>query len=119
MGLSPRFYSFFSASLKGWAVEFTTNMFAISGQEDRNILQTYIIRPEGGASGFQCSICGKNMALKHNLLNHVENIHFPGTFMYKCHICLKELKSKESLNNHHKSAHKMQNQSQSHSLKLL
>jgi len=90
-----------------------------AGQEDRNILQTYIIRPEGGASGFQCSICGKNMALKHNLLNHVENIHFPGTFMYKCHICLKELKSKESLNNHHKSAHKMQNQSQSHSLKLL
>jgi len=90
-----------------------------AGQEDRNILQTYIIRPEGGASGFQCSICGKNMALKHNLLNHVENIHFPGTFMYKCHICLKELKSKESLNNHHKSAHKMQSQSQSHSLKLL
>jgi len=89
-----------------------------AGLEDRNILQTYIIRPEGGASGFQCSICGKNMALKHNLLNHVENIHFPGTFVYKCSICLKMLKSKESLNNHHKSAHKLQN-SQPTSLNLL
>jgi len=75
--------------------------------EDRSILQTYITRTEGqGPAMHQCNICGKAMALKHNMMNHVENIHFPGIFQYKCKLCSKVVKSKEALNNHLKSSHK-------------
>ena len=54
----------------------------------RNILLKYVKRTfnkEGNAEDqFKCEICGKIGSRKDNVLNHVENNHFPGTFDYKC-----------------------------------
>merc|ERR1712083_295856 len=72
-------------------------------QKDRNLaFETYVTKEQfpGMPIMFRCSLCGKSMAQKRNALNHVENIHFPGSFIHQCSSCGKELKSKEALNNH-------------------
>jgi len=71
-----------------------------AGSNDRRILTNYIIREEGENSLFKCTICGHVNALKTNVLNHVESIHFPNTFQYSCDICGKTTKSKQSLYKH-------------------
>ena len=80
---------------------------------DRNILLKYIRRSsnrEGfGEDQFKCEICGKIGARKDNLLNHVENTHFPGTFDYKCKVCTKPMPTKKSLENHMYRNHKEMN----------
>jgi len=72
-------------------------------QKDRNLaFETYVTKEQlpGLPIMFRCTLCGKSMAQKRNALNHVENIHFPGSFIHQCSSCGKELKSKEALNNH-------------------
>ena len=72
-------------------------------QKDRNLaFENYVTKEQlpGLPIMFRCSLCGKSMAQKRNALNHVENIHFPGSFIHQCSTCGKELKSKEALNNH-------------------
>jgi len=71
-----------------------------AGNNDRRILNNYIIREETESSLFKCTICGHVNALKTNVLNHVESIHFPDTFQYSCEICGKTTKSKQSLYKH-------------------
>ena len=71
--------------------------------KDRNLaFENYVTKEQlpGLPIMFRCSLCGKSMAQKRNALNHVENIHFPGSFIHQCSTCGKELKSKEALNNH-------------------
>ena len=53
-----------------------------------------------GEDQFKCEICGKIGTRKDNVLNHVENTHFPGTFDYRCRICTKSMTTKKSLENH-------------------
>ena len=36
---------------------------------------------------FQCNLCGKISNDKTRSLNHMENIHFPGSYEYKCDQC--------------------------------
>jgi len=71
---------------------------------DRNILLKYITRSMNkdgsGEDQFKCDVCGKIGGRKDNMLNHVETIHFPGTFDYKCHVCTKPMPTKKALNNH-------------------
>ena len=78
--------------------------------KDRNALQKYIsktVNPDGRPDEiFKCDICGKTSTRKDNLLNHVENIHFPGTFDYKCHICTLPMATRTALNNHIQRNHK-------------
>ena len=74
--------------------------YFLPGNNDRRILTNYIIREETENSLFKCTICGHVNALKTNVLNHVESIHFPDTFQYSCEICGKTTKSKQSLYKH-------------------
>eukprot|EP00092_Neocalanus_flemingeri_P010079 GFUD01010862.1.p1 GENE.GFUD01010862.1~~GFUD01010862.1.p1 ORF type:complete len:336 (-),score=84.25 GFUD01010862.1:3-1010(-) len=55
----------------------------------RDFLNTYIERiVEGLSRGkFKCSICGKINGRKDHAENHIESIHFPGTFQYNCKYC--------------------------------
>ena len=78
----------------------SVDSFTFTGSNDRRILTNYIIREEGENSLFKCTICGHVNALKTNVLNHVESIHFPNTFQYSCDICGKTTKSKQSLYKH-------------------
>ena len=69
------------------------------------MFQSYVVKEDkaGLAGMFKCTICGKSMAQKRNAINHVENIHFPGSVEHKCPYCEKTLKSRDALNNHIKS----------------
>jgi len=74
---------------------------------DRSILLKYVEREllvEG--SLFKCTLCGKSGAQKNNVVNHVENIHFPGTFQYICPVCNKPMITKKALDNHIHRNHK-------------
>jgi len=71
---------------------------------DRNVLLKYIKKIANntgyGEDQFKCEICGKTGTRKDNVLNHVENTHFPGTFDYRCKVCTKTMPTKKSLENH-------------------
>ena len=71
---------------------------------DRSLLLKYVVRnmksAGSGEDQFQCGVCGKTGGRKDSILNHVETIHFPGTFDYKCRVCTKSLPTKKSLDNH-------------------
>jgi len=60
-----------------------------SNQGSKAMLQQYIEKvKEGDSKGkYQCTICGKMNGQKIHTMNHVESIHFPGTFEYKCKYC--------------------------------
>jgi len=55
----------------------------------RDFLNSYMERVlEGvGMGKFKCSICGKINGRKDHAENHIESIHFPGTFQYNCKYC--------------------------------
>ena len=55
---------------------------------------------------FKCTLCGKTGAQKNNVVNHVENIHFPGTFQYICPVCHRPMITKKALDNHIHRNHK-------------
>jgi len=71
---------------------------------DRSILLSYIIKESSGH--FQCTLCGKTNAQKNNIMNHVEGIHFPDSFIYQCQICSKTMKTKNALYLHTNTFHK-------------
>ena len=74
---------------------------------DRSILLKYVekeVLEEG--SLFKCTLCGKTGAQKNNVVNHVENIHFPGTFQYICPVCHRPMITKKALDNHIHRNHK-------------
>jgi len=71
---------------------------------DRSILLRYILKESSGL--FQCTLCGKTNAQKNNIMNHVEGIHFPDSFIYQCQICSKTMKTKNALYLHTNTFHK-------------
>ena len=64
---------------------------------DRKVLLSYVTRKN---QWFQCKVCGKTGSRKDNVLNHVENKHFPGKFFHKCEICGMVFQTKTSLLTH-------------------
>ena len=90
---------------------FSLNKFIIlyvlcSGINDRDSLLKYINQSLVGAgASFQCTLCGKTKGQKNNIMNHVESIHFPGSFTYHCNICDKTVKTKSALNLHNARYH--------------
>ena len=66
-------------------LQFPTKYFSGS----RDFLNSYMERVlEGvGMGKFKCSICGKINGRKDHAENHIESIHFPGTFQYNCKYC--------------------------------
>ena len=39
---------------------------------------------QGGGRVYCCTLCPKQGQLKHHILGHIENMHFPGCFVYSC-----------------------------------
>ena len=74
---------------------------------DQSILLKYIQKETSGL--FQCTLCGKTNAQKNNIMNHVEGIHFPDSFIYQCQICCKTMKTKNALYLHTNTFHKDKN----------
>merc|ERR1712179_717030 len=63
----------------------TYSVVAKGPGNDRSSLLQYITQHlEGGSASFQCTLCGKINGQKNNIMNHVESIHFPGSFTYEC-----------------------------------
>jgi len=76
------------------------------GTNDRLSLMQYITQNSVGASAsFQCTLCGKINGQKNNIMNHVESIHFPGSFTYHCQLCDKTVQTKSALNLHNARYH--------------
>ena len=71
----------------------------------REVLLQYIKKTEDGHQS-ECTMCGQQNALRSNILNHVESVHFPGTFLYDCTVCGQQFSSKNSLNVHVSRKHK-------------
>jgi len=59
---------------------------------------------EFGVVGYNCMLCGKTTQRKDALTNHIENIHFPGS--YKCHYCDQVFNSQNTRNVHIGRKHK-------------
>jgi len=57
--------------------------------ESRVMLASYIekVVDDRGAQKFKCTICGSTKSQKPHVENHIENIHFPGSFQYTCKHC--------------------------------
>jgi len=60
---------------------------------------------EFGVVGFKCMLCGKTTQRKDALTNHIENIHFPGS--YQCHYCDQVFNSQNTRNVHIGRKHKL------------
>ena len=66
----------------------------------------YIVPKAGEFKVFECSLCGKCGKDRGNLRKHVENIHFPGSFIYKCKYCSEEHTTRNLLNMHISNMHR-------------
>jgi uncharacterized C2H2 Zn-finger protein len=61
---------------------------------------------EEGKAKFRCSLCGAVNGQRAHSENHVENIHFPGSFTYSCKYCHQTFSLRNKLYKHVNSAHK-------------
>jgi len=59
---------------------------------------------DNGVIGYKCVLCGKTTQRKDALTNHIENIHFPGS--YQCHYCGQVFNSQNTRNVHIGRKHK-------------
>ena len=76
--------------------------------ENRTVLNQYIKKSANdlGQSVYECSMCGQKNSQRVNVLNHVESVHFPNSFVYSCKYCLAEFYSKNARNVHVSRNHK-------------
>merc|ERR1712226_380894 len=72
--------------------------------EARTVLVQYIKKSEDNKH--ECVICGQSNSLRSNILNHVESVHFPNSFLYECIYCGKQFSSKNARNVHVSRNHK-------------
>ena len=77
---------------------------------DRNVLQQYVskIVDGEGRGKYKCTICGKINGQKVHTENHVESIHFPGTFEYNCKHCGQSFTGRNKLYMHVNAVHQKQ-----------
>jgi hypothetical protein len=62
-------------------------------------LESHVLKVETAtATEFHCAVCGKVGGRKDNILNHLENRHFPGN--YGCLLCEKVFRSVNTLQVH-------------------
>ena len=74
--------------------------------EDNIFINEQIYQYLEGCSdgGYKCKLCGKTMAKRDHLLNHIET-HMEGV-SYNCSICQKSFRSRNSLSKHKSVYHK-------------
>ena len=53
----------------------------------------------------QCNLCGKISRDRTNLFEHVESIHFPGSYEYQCDQCGKKFDAKQKWRMHRSRVH--------------
>ena len=84
--------------------------FLIPGEkgENRNVLNQYIQKSQNdlGQNVVECTLCGQKNAKRQNILNHLESVHFPNSFVYSCDYCKIEFNSKNARNVHVSRNHK-------------
>jgi len=92
------------------------NMGAVQGTEpmkgeNRNVLNQYIKKSSNdlGQPMFECTMCGIKKGQKVTVLNHVESVHFPNSFVYTCKYCQAEFYSLNARNVHQSRNHKNEN----------
>jgi len=61
---------------------------------------------EEGKTKFRCTICGTVNGQRAHSENHIENIHFPGSFTYTCKYCDETFNLRNKLYKHVNSQHK-------------
>ena len=49
---------------------------------------------------YQCDLCDKTCLQKGNLVKHLENIHFPNSFLHTCRYCEAQFNKKNLLYQH-------------------
>ena len=54
----------------------------------------------------QCSLCGKIMGQKMDMMIHIESMHFRGFLNHTCPVCEKTFEAKKLLNHHKHKEHK-------------
>ena len=77
-------------------LEITSDL--ISG-DSRDVLHEYIRKCE---NKFMCFLCEFPSTNRVHVLNHVESVHFPGSYKYQCDYCPKEFPSKSQVEFHMK-----------------
>ena len=55
---------------------------------------------------FECTICQQSCSRKTSLVDHIESVHFPNSFVYSCQFCDQQLGSRVSVQNHLARVHK-------------
>ena len=100
----------FSGWVHVWIFQLLTKLFVIISGSDRNFLAQYVVKiVEGEGRGkYRCSICGKVNGQKVHTENHVESIHFPGTFEYPCKHCSQTFSGRNKLYMHVNAVHSKQ-----------
>jgi len=79
---------------------------AVGAEGHKQKLNACILKTEEfGVVGYKCLLCGKTTQRKDALTNHVENIHFPGS--YQCHYCDQVFNSQNTRNVHIGRKHKL------------
>jgi DNA-directed RNA polymerase subunit RPC12/RpoP len=72
------------------------------------MLNQYIEKIDvSGSAKFKCTLCGKLNGQKAHTENHIESIHFPGTFVYNCKYCGLRVAGRNKLYMHVNQSHKM------------
>ena len=79
---------------------------ADGGKGTLNFSQYIQKLPENGPKAQQCTICGKGFSDLSSALKHVENIHFPGSFIYSCKFCGEQFTKKNMMYMHISKFHK-------------
>ena len=74
-----------------------------------SLLQQFIEKiTEGNDKGkYKCTMCGKINGQKIHTQNHIESIHFPGTFEYNCKHCDLSFSGRNKLYIHVNQMHKV------------
>ena len=54
---------------------------------------------------FQCTLCGKISRFRKDSFEHVESIHFPGSYEYQCDQCDEKFDAKSKWRRHRTTVH--------------
>merc|ERR1712098_1015359 len=85
--------------------DFSNNFRETASDHKQRLSECVTKVEENGVAVFKCVLCGKTSQRRDALTNHVENIHFPGS--YQCHYCEQVFNSQNTRNVHIGRKHKM------------
>ena len=84
------------------------NSWDYGGEVEQDLYRYSSKITEGKDIGkYQCNLCGKISRFRNDSFQHVENLHFPGTFEYECDAdqCDKKFDTKTKWRKHRTAVH--------------